>query len=98
MEINVKEYINNGKESQYATKMNREVNDQFIQYSSYNSDEAYKRLAIVRKTLFNFQQDIYRAGTNSMPADTIELYEAAKLIFREIENAEINTIKYGSQI
>lgn len=98
MEINVREYINEGKDAQFATKLNQEANDAFIQYSSYNADEAYKRLAVVRRILFDFQQDIYRAGTNCMPMETIELYEAVKLMFREIENAEINTIKYGSQI
>ena len=36
------------------------------------------------------------AGTRTIPTATIELYETAKLVLREIENAEMNTIKTGT--
>lgn len=76
-----------------ATALNASVGDSFIKPSCYDANSAYARLAVIRKTMKQFQHDILMAGTDNMPKETIEMYETMKTFFRQIEAEEIKTIK-----
>lgn len=76
-----------------ATALNASVGDSFIKPSCYDANSAYARLAVIRKTMKQFQHDILMAGTDNMPKETIEMYETMKMFFRQIEAEEIKTIK-----
>ena len=96
--LDVREVIeDNNKNSEpiatNATALNASVGDSFIKPSCYDANSAYARLAVIRKTMKQFQHDILMAGTDNMPKETIEMYETIKMFFRQIEAEEIKTIK-----
>ena len=96
--LDVREVIeDNNKNSEpmatSATALNASVSDSFIKPSCYDANAAYARLAVIRKTMKQFQHDILMAGTDNMPKETIEMYETMKMFFRQIEAEEIKTIK-----
>ena len=94
-DVNVKDLLEKKAEDS-ARNINESNHDSFIKLRSYDPDEAYRRLSVVSNTIRQFEYDIAMAGTRTIPTATIELYETAKLVLREIENAEMNTIKTGT--
>lgn len=94
-DLNVKDLLENETEES-ARHINESNHDSFIKVRFYDPDEAYRRLSVVSNTIRQFEYDIAMAGTRTIPTATIELYETAKLVLREIENAEMNTIKTGT--
>lgn len=90
-EINVKEIL--GTETNLITNFNERVNDSFIKESPLNTDEAYARLKLLRKTFKELEYSIDLIGTGGMPSNLVEKYESLKFAFRTIEKAELDIIK-----
>lgn len=68
--------------------------DYFIK-PKHDSNEAYRRLMVVRDTLESFQRDINDAGVYSIPKGLIPMYEKVKSLLQEIEEAELEIIDMG---
>lgn len=61
----------------------------------HDSNEAYRRLMVVRDTIESFQRDINDAGVYSIPKELVPIYENVISVLNDIEMAELEIVKAG---
>lgn len=91
MNVNVKDNI----ATVSARERNESRKDAFVDFKTWDADEAFRRLKVVRETIKTFENGIYEAGTRSLPSATLERYEEVKALLRSLEIAECDTIRAG---
>ena len=91
--VNVKSVIANevGKTEMTAREVNVLNDNVFIHKNTFKKEQAIARLGEINSVAKQLERSINNIGTQDMPQETVELYEALKITLSVIAQAEART-------